>query len=325
MNEIWKKQFEKYNKLINSSFTEDDFLLTGKINIFGKSMTVSSKYKINKSKNESTEENPLISSSEVSFSHKLFSKLSYTINQKQDKTFINLNYPFLKRGLSNLIFAANTSFNNCEKLTSLPSNFTFNYSNENKNTLAGLNFEENDFVKSFYPQIVSFYFIRKGEFFKKNISGGFYSGFSIPKKYFKYNKFFLGVNGEKLGSVIDVEIVKNKDERKNDKIITFRSDVKLKSKLTVGGESLYKTEEKHLNNKLFFNFNQNFDTVFKGKWEDKDNSVSLNVVQTFRGLIKLGITGKFITIQNEESEKNNILPLFKTKIGVHLDINETLF
>ena len=48
MNEIWKKQFEKYNNLINSSFTEDDFLLTGKINIFGKSMTISSKYKINK-------------------------------------------------------------------------------------------------------------------------------------------------------------------------------------------------------------------------------------------------------------------------------------
>ena len=325
MNEIWKKQFEKYNNLINSSFTEDDFLLTGKINIFGKSMTVSSKYKLNKLKNETSEENPLISSSEVSFTHKLFSKLSYSITQKQDKTFINLNYPILKRGLSNFSFNTNTSFNNFEKLTSLPSEFKFNYSNENKNTLVGLNFEENDLVKSLCPQIVSFYLIKKGEFFTKNVFGGFYSGISIPKKYFKYNKIFFGVNGEKLGSIIDCEIIKNKDDRKNDKIITFRSDVKLNSKLIVGGDTQYKTEEKKLDTRLFFNFNQDFDTVFKGKWEDKDKSVSLNVVHTFRGLIKLGVTGKFITVQNEENEKNSFLPCFKTKIGVHLDINETLF
>ena len=102
MSEVWKKQFEKYDSLINSSFTLDDFLLTGKINVFDKSMKVSSKYKINKTKNESTEDGPLISSSEVSFSHKLFSKMSYTITQKQDITSLNVNYPLLKKGLSNL-------------------------------------------------------------------------------------------------------------------------------------------------------------------------------------------------------------------------------
>ena len=36
MSEVWKKQFEKYDSLINSSFTQDDFLLTGKINVFEK-------------------------------------------------------------------------------------------------------------------------------------------------------------------------------------------------------------------------------------------------------------------------------------------------
>ena len=109
MSEVWKKQFEKYDSLINSSFTLDDFLLTGKINVFGKSMTVSSKYKLNKTKDKSTEDGPLISSSEVSFSHKLFSKLSYTITQKQDITSLNINYPLLKKGLSNLSLVANTS------------------------------------------------------------------------------------------------------------------------------------------------------------------------------------------------------------------------
>ena len=326
MSEVWKKQFEKYDSLINSSFTQDDFLLTGKINVFDKSMTVSSKYKINKIKNKSTEDGPLISSSEVSFSHKLFSKLSYTITQKQDITSLNINYPLLKKGLSNLSLVANTSFNNSEKITELPSEIKLNYSNANKNTLAGLCFERYDFFNNIIPEIFSLYFIKKGILLNKNVYGGIYSGFSLHKKFFKYNKFFFGCNGEKIRTILDFIIEKNKDESQNDKIISVKSDVKLNPMLFAGGDTQYKTNENKLNTRLFFNYNPNFDTKIKGKWENKDNSVSLNIVHSFRGLLKFGITGKFISIPLKESEKTSSfsIPCFKSKFGFNIDINEIL-
>ena len=324
MSEVWKKQFEKYDSLINSSFTQDDFLLTGKINVFGKSMTVSSKYKLNKTKDKSTEDGPLISSSEVSFSHKLFSLISYTITQKQDITSLNINYPLLKKGLSNLILSANTSFNNCEKLTELPSEIKLNYSNENKNTLGGLCFEKYDPIKSIIPEILSLYYIKKGILLNKNVYGGIYSGFSLHKKFFKYNKFFFGCNGEKIRTIVDFIIEKNKDESQNDKTISVKSDVKLSKTLIVGGDTQYKTDENKLNTRLFFNYNTHFDSKIKGKWEDKDKSVSLNIVHNFRGLIKLGITGKFTTIPLKESEKTSSfsIPCFKPKFGFNIDIDE---
>ena len=324
MSEVWKKQFEKYDSLINSSFTQDDFLLTGKINVFDKSMTVSSKYKINKIKNKSTEDGPLISSSEVSFSHKLFSKLSYTITQKQDITSLNINYPILKKGLSNLSLVANTSFNNSEKITELPSEIKLNYSNANKNTLAGLCFEKYDPYNNIIPEIFSLYYIKKGILLNKNVYGGIYSGFSLHKKFFKYNKFFFGCNGEKIRTILDFIIEKNKDESQNDKIISVKSDVKLSKTLIVGGDTQYKTDENKLNTRLFFNYNTHFDSKIKGKWEDKDKSVSLNIVHSFRGLIKLGITGKFTTIPLKESEKTSSfsIPCFKPKFGFNIDIDE---
>ena len=324
MSEVWKKQFGKYDSLINSSFTLDDFLLTGKINIFDKSMKVSTKYKINKTKNESGEDGPLISSSEVSFSHKLFSKMSYTITQKQDTTSLNINYPLLKKGLSNLFLSVKTSFNNCEKLTELPSEIKFNYSNENENSLGGLCFEKYDPLKTIIPEIISLYYIKKGILFNKNVYGGVYSGFSIHKKHFKYNKIYCGCDGEKIRTIIDFIIEKNKDERQNDKIISVRSDVKLSNTLIVGGDTQYKTDEKKLNTRLFFNYNPTFDTKIKGKWEDKDKSVSINIVKSFRGLLKLGITGKFTTISKEESEKSSSfsIPCFKSKFGFNIDIDE---
>ena len=326
MSEVWKKQFEKYDSLINSSFTLDDFLLTGKINVFDKSMKVSSKYKINKTKNESGEDGPLISSSEVSFSHKLFSTIAYTITQKQDTTSLNINYPLLKKGLSNLLLSAKTSFNNSEKLTELPSEIKFNYSNENKNTLGGLCFEKFDPFKTIIPEIISLYYIKKGILYNKNVYGGIYSGFSIHKKFFKYNKIYCGCDGEKIRTIIDFIIEKNKDERQNDKTVTLRSDVKLNSTLIAGGDTQYKSDENKLNTRLFFNYNPNFDTHIKGKWENKDKSVSLNIVHSFRGLLKLGVTGKFTTISKEDSEKSSSfsIPCFKSKFGFNIDINEIL-
>ena len=324
MSEVWKKQFEKYDSLINSSFTQDDFLLTGKINVFDKSMTVSSKYKINKIKNKSTEDGPLISSSEVSFSHKLFSLISYTITQKQDITSLNINYPLLKKGLSNLSLVANTSFNNSEKITQLPSEIKLNYSNEKNNILTGLCFEKYDPYNNIIPEIFSLYYIKKGILLNKNVYGGIYSGFSLHKKFFKYNKFFFGCNGEKIKTIVDFIIEKNKDESQNDKTISVKSDVKLSKTLIVGGDTQYKTDENKLNTRLFFNYNTHFDSKIKGKWEDKDKSVSLNIVHSFRGLIKLGITGKFTTIPLKESEKTSSfsIPCFKPKFGFNIDIDE---
>ena len=64
-------------------------------------------------------------------------------------------------------------------------------------------------------------------------------------------------------------------------------------------------------------------TDFMGKWDDKDKSIMFKMNHNFRGLLKLGITGKFTPVEGDKKEGRFFkIPPFKTKTGISIDISE---
>ena len=62
---------------------------------------------------------------------------------------------------------------------------------------------------------------------------------------------------------------------------------------------------------------------FMGKWDDKDKSIMFKMNHNFRGLLKLGITGKFTPVEGDKKEGRFFkIPPFKTKTGISIDISE---
>ena len=66
-------------------------------------------------------------------------------------------------------------------------------------------------------------------------------------------------------------------------------------------------------------------TDFIGKWDDKDKSIMFKINHDFRGLLKLGITGKFTSIGGDKNEGRFLkIPTLSKKAGISIDISEPL-
>ena len=65
-------------------------------------------------------------------------------------------------------------------------------------------------------------------------------------------------------------------------------------------------------------------TDFMGKWDDKDKSIMFKMNHDFRGMFKLGITGRFTPVEGEKKDAKFRIAPFSTKTGISLDISEPL-
>ena len=62
-----------------------------------------------------------------------------------------------------------------------------------------------------------------------------------------------------------------------------------------------------------------------GKWDDKDKSIMFKMNHDFRGLLKLGIVGKFTPVEGDNKGKSFCkIPSFSTRTGISIDISEPL-
>ena len=121
MTDIWNKQFEQYNSLINSSYTNEDFLLTGKIDLLHKSLSISPKITFNKLDKVSKDDTPLTSSTELLFKYNLSSKTYFSILNKESENVFNFNFPIIKKVYLN----GKLNFNEDEKKKIHHHNFIF--------------------------------------------------------------------------------------------------------------------------------------------------------------------------------------------------------
>ena len=318
MTDIWNKQFEQYNTLINSSYTNEDFLLTGKMDLLHKSLSISPKITFNKLDKISKDDTPLTSSAELLFKYKLSSKTYFSILNKENENVFNFNFPIIRKVYLN----GKVNFNEDEKKKNTPSEFYIHFDLNNSKSFTGLNLLEYNIRKSIIPNVFALYYIQNQILYEKNITYGIFSGYSIPKKSFKFHKLLLGLKGEKVNTIFDISFDKNlKDETKFDKIIKLRSFVDLNTLFKLGGDTEYNTNLEMFNSRLLFTYNPKKNTVIKGKYEKNDSLITLCISHQFRGLLKLGITGKFNFIDNDSLFK---IPKFKSKYGYSIEINDTV-
>lgn len=318
MTDIWNKQFEQYNSLINSSYTNEDFLLTGKIDLLHKSLSISPKITFNKLDKVSKDDTPLTSSTELLFKYNLSSKTYFSILNKESENVFNFNFPIIKKVYLN----GKLNFNEDEKKKNTPSQFYIHFDLNNSKSLTGINLLEYNIKKSLIPNVFALYYIQKSILYGKNINYGFFSGYSIPKKYFKFHKLLLGLKGEKINTIFDISFDKNiKDETKFDTILKLSSFVDLNTIFKLGGDTEYNANDEIFNSRLLFTYNPKKNTVIKGKYEKNDSLITLCISHQFRGLLKFGLTGKFNFIDNDSFFN---LPKFKSKYGFSIDLNDTV-
>ena len=318
MTDIWNKQFEQYNSLINSSYTNEDFLLTGKIDLLHKSLSISPKITFNKLDKVSKDDTPLTSSTELLFKYNLSSKTYFSILNKESENVFNFNFPIIKKVYLN----GKLNFNEDEKKKNTPSQFYIHFDLNNSKSLTGINLLEYNIKKSLIPNVFALYYIQKSILYGKNINYGFFSGYSIPKKNFKFHKLLLGLKGEKINTIFDISFDKNiKDETKFDTILKLRSFVDLNTVFKLGGDTEYNANDEIFNSRLLFTYNPKKNTVIKGKYEKNDSLITLCISHQFRGLLKFGLTGKFNFIDNDSFFN---LPKFKSKYGFSIDLNDTV-
>ncbi len=318
MTDIWNKEFEQYNTLINSTYTNDDFLLTGKLDLLHKSLSISPKITFNKLDKISKDETPLTSSAELLFKYKLSSKTYFSILNREHENVFNFNFPIIKKVYLN----GKVNFNEDEKKKNTPSEFYIHLDLNNSKSLTGINLLEYNISKSIIPNVFALYYIQKNILYGKNVNYGFFSGYSFPKKYFKFHKLLFGLQGEKVNTILDISFDKNiKDEKIFDKTIKLRSFVDLNILFKLGGDTEYNTNLEIFNSRLFFTYNPKKNTIIKGKYEKNDSLITLCISHQFRGLLKFGITGKFNFI---DYDSFFTLPKFKSKYGFSIEINDTV-
>jgi len=321
--EFWEDQSKFYKNILNSYYTYDDFLLSGKINIRDKNIKIKTKYilnKINKEDNEKETENLLSSKKEISFSHKFNEKFQYSISQKSQNIFFDslLNLFNSKLGqislLTNLkLLKENNNNNNNENEKFLINpKLLYQYKNHTCLNIGIENYDIKDKNKSI--DNLTFYFLRGIQLNDGMIVyGGFNAGFSILKKIIKFHKYSLVFKNNFFNLLFNLNLKKNKDDiKKIDKDLNLNFDMKINNKFSIGGDTNFDGIGNGINTRLFCNYNITPETLIKSKWENKDKNFSFCLLHDFRGLIKFGITGK-------------INSNFKTKFGFNVDVDETLF
>ena len=114
---------------------------------------------------------------------------------------------------------------------------------------------------------------------------------------------------------------KNKSA-KTDKNLKINGEIKVSDKLSLGTEIDYNKEQKGTKVQLFTKYIIDQFTDFFGKWDDKDKSILFKMNHDFRGIFKLGITGRFTPVEGEKKEGKFRIRPFTTKTGISLDISE---
>lgn len=165
-----------------------------------------------------------------------------------------------------------------------------------------------------------------------NVYGAVIAGYLLKEKQLKYqrtvlagrNSFFdvmLEYNIDKIEqSISDVSMSTENPSVNFKKTIGLAIVTNLSPHFTVGGDTEFKINDHLLTNRLFTNFQLSNETILKTKWEDTDKSVTLSLSHCFRGLLTLGMTGKFNMVKNDNDSCKCLLPKIRSKLGFSLEI-----
>ena len=294
----------------------DDFSIQGKITFNDFKINLSSKYILNHDK----ESNLITPSSIISFSHQLTPWMKYSLKeQKGSLKFLTSMNP-----ISNFLLTTKLKLDNTAKITSSPIDVISKYSFRN-NLCLQLGIKDYNLMKDRIPSQVLGGISKEFNLWgNTKLNTGVIMNYSLNEKFVKNTNINLDICNSYLKTKFNLGIDKANKSAKSDKNLKFNGEIKVSDRLSLGTEVDYNKEQKGTKIQLFTKYIIDQFTDFYGKWDDKDRSIMFKMNHDFRGMFKLGITGKFTPVDGEKKEGKFRIAPFTTKAGISLDISEPL-
>ena len=310
---IEKKNIENKNE---EEEEINNFSIGGNIVFNDFKINLSSKYILNRD----PETNLLNSSSILSFSHQLTPWMKYSLKEHKGA----LKFMTSMSPISNFLLTTKFELDNTEKTTSTPINVMAKY-NFNNNLILQLGIIDYNLIKEKIPTNFCAGIYKPLNLWGNNkLGAGIFMNYSLNEKLFKKFNFAFDISNTYLKTIVNFSNIKKNKSSQAEKNLKINGEIKVSDKLTMGTEVNYNnTGSKGTKIQLFTKYAIDQFTDFFGKWDDKDKSVMFRMNHNFRGLLKLGITGKFTPVEGDKKEGRFFkIPPFKTKTGISIDISE---
>ena len=292
----------------------DDFSIQGKIAFNDFKINLSTKYILNHDK----ETNLLIPSSKIKFSHQVTPWMKCIIKEKKG----NLKFMTSMNPLSNFLLITKINLDNTAKIANSPIDVTAKYNFKN-NLCLQLGIKDFNLMKEKIPtQICGGSSKEFNLWGNTKLNTGLFMHYSLNEKYVKNANLNFDISNSYLTTKFNLGFDKKNKSAKTDKNLKINGEIKVSDKLSLGTEIDYNKEQKGTKVQLFTKYIIDQFTDFFGKWDDKDKSILFKMNHDFRGIFKLGITGRFTPVEGEKKEGKFKIPHFTTKTGISLDISE---
>lgn len=294
----------------------DDFSLEGKIVFNDFKVNLSSKYILNKDK----ESNQLIPSSILTFSHQLFPWMKYSLKEEKN----SLKFMTSMNPLSTFFLTTKINLDNTAKITSSPIDIMSKYNLKN-NLCLQLGIKDFNLMKDRIPSQLFGGISKEFNLWGSNkLNTGLMINYSLNEKFMKNTNINFDISNSYLKTKFNLGIDKKNKSAKSEKNLKINGEINVSDKLSLGTEINYNKEQKGTKIQLFTKYIFDQFTDFFGKWDDKDRSILFKMNHDFRGMFKLGITGRFTPVDGEKKEGKFRIQPFTTKTGISLDISEPL-
>ncbi len=310
-NVIENKEKENEEEINNLS-------IGGKIVFNDFKMNLYSKYIINRD----PETNQLNPSSLISFSHQLAPWMKYSLKEQKGA----LKFMTSMSPITNFLLTTKIDIDNTQKITSAPIDVMAKYTFGNKLTFQ-LGIKDYNLVKEKIPTRFCGGIYKSFNLWGNNKFGtGVLMNYSMTEKFVKSCNFKFDISNTYLKTLLNYNYNKKNKSSQSEKNLKINGEIKVSDKLSLGTEVNYSnTGQKGTKVQLFTKYMFDQFTNFMGKWDDKDKSIMFKMNHDFRGLFKLGITGKFTPVDGDKREGRFCkIPPFSTKTGISIEISEPI-
>ena len=322
MSENLKENLEEivHKKKLKEENQEEinDFSIGGKISFNDFKINLYSKYILNYDRDN----NLLNPSSLIHFSHQVYPWMKYSIKEQKGA----LKFCTSMSPINNFLLTTNIDFDDTKKTTSTPMDIIAKY--DFKNNLAlQLGIKDFNLIKEKIPTKFFAGVSKPFNLWGNNkLNTSIFMNYSLSEKFFKNVKVCFDISNPYLKTMLNWSTNKKNKSSLSEKNLKINGEIKVSDKLNLGTEINYNNMgPRGTKIQLFTKYIIDQFTDFMGKWDDKDKSIMFKMNHDFRGLIKLGITGKFTPVNGEKNEGKFLkIPSFSTKTGISIDISESV-
>jgi len=293
----------------------NDFSIGGKISFNDFKINLYSKYILN----YDPDNNILNPSSLIHFSHQVCPWMKYSIKEQKGA----LKFCTSMSPITNFLLTTNIDFDDTKNTTSTPTDIIAKYTSKN-NLALQLGIKDYNLIKEKIPTKIFAGISKPFNLWGNNkLNTSIFMNYSLNEKFFKNVKICFDISNPYLKTMLNWSTNKKNKSSLSEKKLKINGEIKVSDKLNLGTEINYNSMgPRGTKIQLFTKYIIDQFTDLMGKWDDKDKSIMFKVNHDFRGLIKLGITGKFIPVNGDKKEGFFKIPSFSTKTGISIDISE---